>query len=882
MRRVLTAAVGARALSATATKTAAAAAPLNARRQATSSSQAGPVPPTQSSPSPPQSVDTTGAVGGGVGVGVEPPGRRPVRTLFPRARLRADAERPPARRAASLAGRPPHLRDFSSTLAEFELAESAEPATHTPFFEAGGGVGVGGSQQQQHQQQQLLRRKTAAPTATDTLEAPGDDEQQYHGHHASSNNHTVATASATVSATASVSLDTPAAATALAVGEAPGLNEVQSFLEAVQQQVDQARFERNETIPYPAGPDASVPLFRRMKRHTKMQVTAAAAIEDPDYPTFPRLDAFVALPPAGKHPWVKNTPIGHVVHGDGQLGVVGSGEVGFENAGLRGQGGAATTTTTTTTSGAFVEPGNNTNTNDNDDGNDDVDEATLRQRRRGWRGLQHQSVLQRQLPQRNGKVLQDAVVRHSFSLTGRGLFATRDVKRGETIMIVESTGQSLGVKGEIRRLEDMVADVIIATHEACFPDAYAAATDGNGNGNGASVAAAADTTAHGTATAHGEKMKSFLHDWILTGQPSSLVEHWPTASTRRVLDRIGGRAVLDSLELHTIHVARLAAIIDLNSFLVESSYAERKGMAYFPEAGFLNHSCVPNATYDIMPVHTFRESDYYLDEAVEAEFGNIDDDNDISNGNSNGDASANHGGDGSGGGNGGRPVADDAAAAEDDTPGNHLTTTPTSAAAAAVSHRGFDYLAAPELPDLTDAGAPRYLFCCRAELDLKAGDEILISYIPPSWSFDNRQYVLHDRYKFWCKCPKCAPVLEEKYARVPRLMVIAILFSIVLQILVLYQRDSKNTVDGELERLRAMTEDERIDELRARGIDIGDMSVDAKVRSAERRQRQGSLGLFEMLDRQRQREAYEHDGVRGGTDPVMDKHNPYPSVPRGL
>jgi hypothetical protein len=48
-----------------------------------------------------------------------------------------------------------------------------------------------------------------------------------------------------------------------------------------------------------------------------------------------------------------------------------------------------------------------------------------------------------------------------------------------------------------------------------------------------------------------------------------------------------------------------------------------------------------------------------------------------------------------------------------------------------------------------------YLFCCKASRDIAEGEEILIAYVPPEWRHDTRQHVLHERYKFWCRCEAC-------------------------------------------------------------------------------------------------------------------------------
>ncbi|KPI86336.1 hypothetical protein ABL78_4602 [Leptomonas seymouri] len=594
----------------------------------------------------------------------------------------------------------------------------------------------------------------------------------------------------------------PISAASRDVASLPEGNEVQQFLDEVQRQVDASRFHRNQAIPFPEKPEANSPVFRRIKRHAKMTVE----VPDPDYPVFTRKDQAVELPPAAEHPWVrKNTPIGpFIVHGDGQIHQLGgTGQVDFD------------------------------------------DTSVNEKRPASHRGLQHRSILQEHLPQDNGRVVQDAVIKHSFALTGRGVFATRRISKGDNIMVVQSTARNVGVKGELERLEEMCADVLIACR------------DGD------------------------ERVREFLHNWILTGQPSSLLEHWPAVGTARVMAAIGGAEVLDELELHPIHIARLAAILDLNSFLVESSFAERKGMAYFPEAGFLNHSCVPNATYDIMPEHMFRESDYYLDEAAAEEGRDVD----KPTGNAVGDRESSTG--------------DTAAGAATSSTSPHVTaepavtgrTTTTTAVAAPNASTGGDVAVVRDTskernaayfgddsrlaayPSLTEADAPVYLFCCRASKDIEPGEEILISYVPPQWSFDNRQYVLYDRYHFWCKCPKCAPVLDKKYARMPKMLVGLVVLSILLQFLVFYQRDLKNAVDDDFERLAAMSEEERLDELRRRGITPEEISVDGAKKRKQRR-----TGLFELMEEERLRQLYEPDNR--GYLTTMDRLNPLSVPPR--
>jgi hypothetical protein len=663
---------------------------------------------------------------------------KPYRSLYPKVRLRAKTQERSYKRSTFVT-----FGDTKEALLEGESADQPQLASSPSSLSHTTSVTMEATEQQQQQQQALT---------------------------------TVA-----VSATSDV--------TALPEG-----NEVQRFLDEVQRQVDAARFQRNQTIPFPEKPEANSPAFRRIKRHTKMTVEIA----DPDYPTFARKDQAVQLPPAAEHPWVrKNTPIGpFIVHGDGQIHQLGgTGQVDFDDTSI----------------------------------NEKLPTS--------YRGLQHCSILQQQLPQENGRVVQDAVIKHSFTLTGRGVFATRRIAKGENIMIVQSTARSVGAKGELERLEEMCTDILVTCR------------DGDA------------------------RVREFLHSWILTGQPSSLLEHWPAASTTRVLAAIGGAQVLDELELHPIHIARLGAILDLNSFLVESSFAERKGMAYFPEAGFLNHSCVPNATYDIMPEHAFRESDYYLDEAA-AEEEEHDGDADTPNKSD---------GDGSGSGAAAASAEDAASTAasklvgDTSTDGKARSESDVVTVHNTVKERNAAYFGnktrLAEYPGLTEADAPVYLFCCRASKDIEPGEEILISYVPPQWSFDNRQYVLHDRYHFWCKCPKCAPVLDKKYARVPKLLVFFVILSIALQLLVFYQRDLKNAVDEDFNRLAAMSEEERLEELRRRGITPEELSVGGAKRRKQRR-----TGLFEMMEEERLRKVYEPDNRGHLTQ--WDRMNPLSEPPR--
>lgn len=454
------------------------------------------------------------------------------------------------------------------------------------------------------------------------------------------------------------------------------LSEVEVFIQQVQAQEEAARLEENKKLQAPTHPDDLIPMYRRIKRHAKHIVV----IPDPDYPTYERKDAFVQLPPAKPHPWVSDTPIGtHIVHGDGLLGVVGTGEVGF-----------------------------------------DASHVTERLPT-GWRGLQHTNVIGEALPDNNGQILGgDTVIKHSFSLTGRGVFATRDVKKGDVIMIAASTAQSLGLDGEERRLVNMVSDILSAAYNGSDED------------------------------------RAFLHKWILNGQLSSLVERWPERLTKEVIERIGGAEVLSALELHPIHVARMASIISMNSFVVESSFDERRGMAYWPEAGYFNHSCDPNTTYEIMPDHTFKDSEYYTDEMIKRE--------EESESPAGMESQANN--------------AEASDAACHSTQGTaELSSSNTSVKVSAAD----DIIDRFSKTKLTAAGAPSYLFCARATKDLKQGEEILISYVPTEWPFDARQQVIYDRYRFRCKCPRCAPTLDSRYAIAPKFMLLTLAFVVSMQ-----------------------------------------------------------------------------------------------------
>ncbi|KAH9597368.1 SET domain [Trypanosoma melophagium] len=599
--------------------------------------------------------------------------------------------------------------------------------------------------------------------------------------------------------------------------------EASDFLTTRAEAVGKSRLLRNSQLTSPTHPDDVAPEFRRIRKHQRMAVVFVAA--DDDYSNYypnsdpallkgengvfinnssissGRRDQFVAFPPPALHPWVRNTPIGpFILHGDGHIKVAGTGEVGFNCPRI-------------------------TEERKGETEKEKEEEREMAVLPHHFRGLQHRSVLQQRLPQKNGKVIQDAVVKNSFTLTGRGVFATREIAAGEIIMIVRQTARNLGVKSEVERLEEMCVDVLLAVYEGTSEDL------------------------------------SYLHDWILTGQPSSLLEYWPITATQHVLERIGGMKVLHALELHEIHIARLAAIIDMNSFLVESYYAERKGMAYFPEAGFLNHSCMPNATYDIIPEHTFKETDYYMDaleeeeaEEEEAEKNEKEtplSDTTVSNKNA---------------------KKDDVTHFGNTNPSNNSNNTSLSnnnddsdSISNTNTNKNKNNHSTSGEKALTLDPSVEYLFCCRATVNIPAGAEILISYVPPTWSFDNRQYVLHDRYRFWCKCPKCAPILDSKYSRLPKLVVGLLFFSVFLQLLVMHQRD----VEQMAARERSNKEDNE---------DIHSSS--SSLLSQEQQQQQQekrSRGLFELAEEERLREMYTLDR---GPMPAPFVNEPYARPPR--
>ncbi|CCW71910.1 unnamed protein product [Phytomonas sp. Hart1] len=411
-------------------------------------------------------------------------------------------------------------------------------------------------------------------------------------------------------------------------------------------------------------------------------------------------------------------------------------------------------------------------------------------------------------------------------------------------MVVQSTAQSVGVKGEIARLEEMCVAILRRVNEMLLHNE----------------------------DEEGVEMHAFLFQWILTGQPSSLLEFWPAAATKRVIEQIGGREVLDRLELDPIHIARMAAIMDLNSFLVESFYAERKGMAYFPEAGFLNHSCVPNATYDILPEHVFKESEYYTkEETSQTHKEREEDEEEIDDELMSKSRMA---------------VCGD----EEDTKSSVMMKKEGDSICAhrannndnGTADASFDELSnssSPHLKDysvinhndtqekenyfksLTEYGAPVYLFCCRTTQPIKAGEEIFISYVPPNWSFDSRQYVLHDRYRFWCKCEKCSPKLDQRYSRIPKLFALIVIFTIILQTIVFRIQNNINIEQDEenenAQWRRELSEEAQRKMLQDRGIDVEGVRMETcQVRNKNKRRR----GLFEWLEKRKWDDLNKFDG----------------------
>jgi hypothetical protein len=387
----------------------------------------------------------------------------------------------------------------------------------------------------------------------------------------------------------------------------------------------------------PAPEDLTPGVFTRVKRSQKLVVR----FNNPDEIVHEQVYNHVAYPPAKSHPWTnlenkemtKMAPsvaqnAAYLTHGDGGLkNAIGTGEVGFENG------------------------------------------FNFKNFPKDWKGLKRHSVVGSRLPQRNGTVLQDAVVKYSLGLSGRGIFATRNIKKGEVLMVVDSTAQNVGYNDEQTRLVEMSVQILRNVHETARNIMENAAPGPDGL---AEAKREVDAELH------------HLHQWVMTGQLSSIVERWKPVATDMVLELLGstctpgvvsggdgkeklgadgtgartqlpgvptasptvlsltassgivpygakatavdattptgqplsridlGEKVLHELELHKEHIPRLAAILYMNGFLVESTFAERRGSAYWPEASLYNHSCDPNATYEVIPEHMFAESEFYI------------------------------------------------------------------------------------------------------------------------------------------------------------------------------------------------------------------------------------------------------------------------------
>ena len=605
----------------------------------------------------------------------------------------------------------------------------------------------GGASAEPQRQAAATVKKAASPLAF--AEPTADDEGSQALASSSS-----ATAVATGSTAADALTESDRYKGVLMTNEMKGITkELDDFFDEKDRQMSHFVRSQNEVnVKLPPRPEELVPAFERVKRSAKILVR----FNNPDDIVHEQKYNYVALPPSKEHPWVPYTKHGkHIVHGDGMLNVVGTGEVGFDNT---------------------------------------FNEKTLP---KSWRGLQKRSNVGEHLPLKNGSTIQDAVVKYSLQLTGKGLFATRDIKKGELMMIVDSTAQNVGFNDEQSRMIEMTADILR------------------------------------NALAGGEEERHYLHHWILTGQLSSIVERWRRDATDKVIELIGGEESLAKLELHREHIPRIAAIIHMNSFLVESQYAERRGVAYWPEAAMLNHSCEPNTTYEIVPEQMFTQSEFYIgtsdQELMHFESENI-------NAAMAADAGTVSGSGADGGGGGGIPPKPvDAAAPEaeassssscsasssagpsssaknsggcgdpsctaSDCAGGHsseLTTTPNNGS----SEGNVDnFLANPNFGDLTPRGANTFLFCARATKDIAAGEEILISYVPTEWPFAHRQEVLLDRYKFRCKCPRCSPDIEYRHNFMTKFLLPTLALTVSLHLMLSFAR-TETEEDDEIDLQR--------------------------------------------------------------------------------
>eukprot|EP00760_Papus_ankaliazontas_P032125 PhM_4_TR564/c0_g1_i1/m.97144/K11426/SMYD; SET and MYND domain-containing protein len=369
--------------------------------------------------------------------------------------------------------------------------------------------------------------------------------------------------------------------------------------------------------PAPEGAIDS-PAFERVPRYLKQKRV------EPDWVTPDQLVPTVQPPPPKPHPWVDGQNIGaHITHGDGELRVVGTGEVGFE-----------------------------------DNKPSDVSYE-------GWRGLQPCIVVDVPLPTVHGDVHPDLLVRRSVELTGRGIFTSTEIAKGTPLMNVRAMTHHIGFDSQFHRIREIV-DVLVHRGR------------------------------------RSEEDKDFFHKWVLTGQPAATLEKWSEKDLNSAVDYYGGFDMLRDLEIHKRHIGRLNAIVEMNNFLIESPVKEERGMGYWPEAALLNHSCCPNADYEIV-----KEGD-------------------------------------------------------------------------------------------------EYHFKLTANRDIKPGEEVLIAYVPPEWRYNDRQAVLRERYRFWCKCRKCSPDVDWTHQKAPAIMVAIIIFCMVVQSVVYRSRSdpNKQIVIKEGEQLR--------------------------------------------------------------------------------
>lgn len=415
----------------------------------------------------------------------------------------------------------------------------------------------------------------------------------------------------------------------------------------------------NAAIPDPTHPKGLVPAFERVKKNAKL----VRFDDEFKFLEEERRDFFIRLPIPKPHPWVEGQPMGRfILHGDGQRRIQGSGEVGF---------------------------------------------GPQAQLPRKWRGLNLCNNNGLVPPQLDGYVSQTVVVKPSIKQCGRGLFATKPIKKGELIMISPSMVSSVGQAALVDRLVQMTSKLLLRVK------------------------------------AHPE-LKPYFFDWILTGQPSAKLEHFSNTAVQEVVQQIGGQGTLDELEITELHIPRIAAVIDMNNFLVESFYAEQRGCGYWPVAGFLNHSCEPNCDYDIIPTSSYPTSHWCTGSSAE----------------------------------------------DREKPVNSAATANSGSVVST------QLMIAEETPEssLVDPYG-KYLFCCKANRDLLEGEELLISYVPTHWRFADRQFVLFERYHFKCHCAKCAPTLDWRHRGIFYFAVFMGLFYLTLQLIVINVRGKVEEAD---------------------------------------------------------------------------------------